>query len=265
VNAVTLAGATLAYGERVVLRDISLAIGERDFVALLGPNGAGKTTLLRAILGLVPLRAGSLRVLGAPARRGHPGIGYLPQARRAAPHPRLVARDFLACCALHRRWGPPRLGRAVRREAEAALDLVGAAPLGPRPLADLSGGERQRVLLATALLGRPRLLLLDEPLASLDPNVQREAVLVLRRVQHELGITVLLSAHQINPLLGAANQVLYLAGGAAALGPVDRVITGPMLSRLYGAPMEVVRLGGRIFVLPGQAVTAENVRDHAAV
>ena len=113
------------------------------------------------------------------------------------------------------------------------------------------GGERQRLLLAQALIGRPRLLLLDEPLISLDPHHQHAVVALARSLQAELGLTVLFSAHDLNPLLGALDRVLYLGHGQAALGTVDEVVTGPVLSRLYGSRIDVVRLGGRIFVMAG--------------
>jgi zinc/manganese transport system ATP-binding protein len=149
------------------------------------------------------------------------------------------------------RLGLPFLGKAGRIEVDRVLDLVGARDLARRPLAELSGGERQRLLLAQTLIGRPRLLLLDEPLISLDPHHQRSVVELAKSLQAELGIAVLFSAHELNPLLGALDRVLYLGNGHAALGTVDEVITGPVLSRLYGSEIDVVRLHGRIFVMSG--------------
>jgi zinc/manganese transport system ATP-binding protein len=218
---------------------------------VLGPNGAGKTTLTRAILGLVPVSAGRITVLGSPASRGHARLGYMPQTRSAAASARLCGWDFVASAVDGHRWGLPMPGAAGRREVARVLELVDAADLARRPLADLSGGERQRLLLAQALLGTPRLLLLDEPLISLDPHHQSAVVALVRRLQQALRLTVLFTAHELNPLVGAMDRVLYLGGGHAALGTVDEVITGPVLSRLYGSEIEVVRLGGRIFVLSG--------------
>jgi zinc/manganese transport system ATP-binding protein len=102
-------------------------------------------------------------------------------------------------------------------------------------------------------LGRPKLLLLDEPLINLDPAHQSGVVELVKRLQKELGIAVLFSAHELNPLLNAIDRVLYLGGGSAVLGKVDEVITGPVLSRLYGSEIEVVRIGKRIFVMSGDA------------
>jgi zinc/manganese transport system ATP-binding protein len=249
VNAVRLDRVTIGLGGRTILADISLTIDQGEFIGLLGPNGAGKTTLLRAILGLVRPRQGRLDVLGEPARRGNPAIGYLPQMHRAVAGLRLSGWNFVASAFDGHRWGLPRASGALQREVDWALDAVGAREIARRALADISGGERQRLLLAQALLGRPRLLLLDEPLISLDPHHQRHVLELVRRLQQEMKITVLFSAHEINSLLGVIDRVLYLGHGQAALGSVEDVITGPVLSRLYGSEIEVIRLGGRIFVM----------------
>jgi len=251
VNAIELDGLTIGIGGRTILRDVTLAIGPGEFVGVLGPNGAGKTTLFRALLGLIAPSAGSLHALGRPAARGAAGIGYMPQVRSAPGGMRLSGEAFLAGAIHGERWGLPHLDSAGRADISRVLHLVGAAGLASRPLRALSGGERQLLLLAQALLGQPRLLLLDEPLLNLDPRRQHAIVALVRRLAHELGITVLFSAHELNPLLGAIDRVLYLGSGHAAIGTVDEVITGPVLSRLYGADIEVVRVGGRIFVMSG--------------
>jgi zinc/manganese transport system ATP-binding protein len=242
---------SVVLGGRAVLAGVSFAIDAADFVGVLGPNGAGKTTLMRAVLGLVPPARGNIRVFGRPATRGNPDIGYMPQRAGHVGALRLSGREFMASAVDGHRPGLPLPGRAGRAEIDRALDLVGGHDLARRPLAELSGGERQRLLLAQALIGQPRLLLLDEPLLSLDPHREQEAVALVKRLQTELGIAVLFAAHELNPLLDAMDRVLYLGGGRAALGTVDEVITGPVLSRLYGTEIEVVRVGGRIFVMAG--------------
>ena len=262
LTAIELAGVTLSHGTRAVLSLVDLAIEEREFVGVLGANGAGKTTLIRAILGLLRPASGRISVLGSPARQGNPAIGYLPQARKGTTGGRLSGRDFVASAASGHRWGLPLLGAAGRHDVERALDLVDARDLAARPMSELSGGERQRLLLAQAILGQPRVLLLDEPLISLDPHHQGSVVKLVRGMQEELGLCVLFSAHDLNPLLGVLDRVLYLAGGKAAIGTVAEVITGPVLSRLYGSPIEVVRLDGRIFVMPGR-LSAEPWRARA--
>jgi zinc/manganese transport system ATP-binding protein len=251
VSALQFTNVTIELAGRTVLAGIDLAVEDWEFVGVLGANGSGKTTLLRAALGLVPATRGTISVLGRPVRAGNPVIGYMPQQRSNIAALRLTGWDLVAGVVNGHRLGLPIIGRDDHREVEWALDLVGARELARRPLTEISGGERQRLLLAQALIGRPRLLLLDEPLISLDPSHQQAVIELTKAVQSELGIAVLFSSHELNPLLGVLDRVLYLGHGKAALGPVDEVITGPVLSRLYGAPIEVVRVSGRIFVMSG--------------
>jgi len=266
MNVIELRDVRLILGDRVVLDNVSLHIAVGEFVGVLGPNGSGKTTLMRAILGLVPLNRGAIRVLGQTACCGNPAIGYMPQVHGTATIGRLRGWDVVASVVNGHRLGLPITDRAGRAEVDRALDLVGARMLARRPLAETSGGERQRLLLAQALIGRPRLLLLDEPLISLDPRHQTEVIDLVKSFQRELGITILFSAHELNPLLGAIDRVLYLGSGQAALGTVDEVITGPVLSRLYGSEIEVVRLKGRIFVMSGgHHVEGDGHRHDSAV
>jgi zinc/manganese transport system ATP-binding protein len=247
----------------MILADVGLSIFEGEFIGVLGANGSGKTTLLKAILGLIPPAAGTIRVLGRPATRGNPNIGYLPQTRTAAPSIRLSGYEFLASSTRGHRWGMPILSRADAREIDRVVDIVGAGRLVRRPLSTLSGGERQRLLLAQALIGGPRLLLLDEPLISLDPRQQQVVVDLVRSFSRDLGLTVLFSAHELNQVLPAIDRVLYLGNRHAALGTVDDVVTPETMSRLYGAPIEVVRTGGRIFVLSdGQEVERQHHDPH---
>ena len=264
MSAVSFTDVTLALGGSTILADVSFAIGEGEFVGVLGPNGSGKTTLMRAILGVLPARSGTVRVFGAPVRPGTAGVAYLPQTRSAPSAVPITGRDFLAAAVNGERWGLPLASAADRRMVDEALAEVGGTDLARRPLSRMSGGERQRLLIAGAIVGRPRLLLLDEPLISLDQHQQHVIVDLVRRLSRELGLTVLFSAHELNQLLGAIDRILYLGHGHAAVGTVDEVMTPETLSRLYGAPIEVVRAGGRIFVMSGGThVEREHHHDHA--
>lgn len=255
---------TLSLGGVRILADTGFEIGEGEFVGVLGPNGAGKTTLMRAILGLLPIQSGRVEVFGVPARRGTPGIAYLPQSRTSPTLAAVSGRDFIASAVNGERWGMPLVSAAERKAVDEALAMVGGTDLARRPLSDMSGGQRQRLLIAGALIGRPRLLLLDEPLISLDQHQQHIIVDLVRRLSRELGLTVLFSAHELNQLLGAVDRILYLGHGHAALGTVDEVVNPVTLSRLYGAPIDVIRSGGQIFVMSGGAhVEREHHHDHA--
>ena len=262
--AIEAKGLTLARGPRVVLSDVSVAIGSGEFVGVFGPNGAGKTTLLHAILGLLRPVSGELKVLGAAPSHGNRALGYLPQQRASVADLFLRGRDFVASAVDGDRWGLPLPGRAGSREVERVIGLVEAEAIATRPLCELSGGELQRLLLAQALLGQPRLLLLDEPLLSLDLHFQQAIVALVKRIQREAGITVLFTAHEINPLVHAMDRVLYLVEGRAALGTVDEVINAEVLSRLYRSPIDVLRMGERLLVVSGEGVVDADAHRHDA-
>jgi zinc/manganese transport system ATP-binding protein len=249
MTVIELDHATLAIGDRTILVDNSFTIEQGEFIGVLGPNGAGKTTLMRAILGLLPPTAGDIRVFGQAPQRGNPAIGYAPQTRTLLPDLRVRGLDFIASSLHGERWGVPSLGQAARTKIDATLAEVGARELAERSLSQMSGGERQRLMLAQALIGEPRLLLLDEPLISLDYRYQETVIELVRRFARDRNITVLFSAHELNQLMGALDRVLYLGNGHAALGTVAEVVTAPVLSRLYGADIDVVRADGHIFVL----------------
>jgi zinc/manganese transport system ATP-binding protein len=249
MNSVAFDRVTLTYGGRRVLSDVSFSVPQGAFVGLLGANGAGKTTMLRAILGLMKPASGAISVLGKPPTRGNAAIGYVPQARRTLPHMGISGLDFVLTAAGGHRWGWPVASSAEKEAVWKALEAVGASDLARRPLAELSGGERQRILIAQALIGDPQLLLLDEPLISLDAAHQRTIIDLVHEIGERLGIAVLFCSHEINPLLRAVDCVLYLGNGKAAIGSVDEVISGPVLSKLYGTSINVVRVAGRIFVM----------------
>ena len=253
---------TITLGGRDILSAASFAIQDVEFVGILGANGAGKTTLMRAALGLVPVAPGAITVLGRPVTRGNAAIGYVPQNRGTIAGLRLTGWDVVASAAIGGRFGLVRLDKATRREIDWALDEVGARDLARRSIGELSGGERQLVLLSQALIGRPRLLLLDEPLISLDPAHQKSVVEIARRICDDLKLAILFSAHELNPLVNAIDRVLYLGAGSAVIGAVDEVVTSAVLSRLYGAEIEVVRVKDRYFVMAGDVDVEREAHRH---
>jgi zinc/manganese transport system ATP-binding protein len=222
-----------------------------ELVAVLGANGTGKSTLLRMLLGLLAPLDGKLRVLGEAPRRGNPRIGYVPQRRSLDPELALRARELVALGADGHRWGIGLRGRQEARErVDAALAAVGAIELAEQPAPKLSGGQLQRVLLAQALVGEPELLLLDEPLTSLDVRNQIVICELVARLCRERGIAVLLVAHDVNPLLGLIDRVLYMGRGEVAIGTPEEVVRAEVLSRLYDTPVEVLHDSrGRVFVV----------------
>jgi zinc/manganese transport system ATP-binding protein len=260
--AIELDRVTLAHGRRTVLSEISGAIRPGEFIGVFGPNGSGKTTLLRAILGLMAPVSGEIRVFGKRPGGRNPKVGYLPQQRSAVADLPMRGWDFVATAWRGERWGVPLFGRRGRRQIERAIELVDGAALAERAMAELSGGERQRLLLAQALLGAPRMLLLDEPLISLDPHFQQAVVALVRRIQVAEGVTVLFIAHDVNPLLGAMDRVLYLGNRRAAIGSVDEVVTSAVLTRLYAMPTKALRIAGRIVVVAGHGPAEAEAHRH---
>ncbi len=254
--AVTFERAAVRLGGRTIWSDVSLSVAQADFAAVLGPNGAGKSTLIKAVLGLLPLAAGTASVLGRPPGEAKRRIGYLPQRRSFDTGSRIRGVDIVQLGLDGARWGVPLPGGPGRRREAArvseVIELVGATRYARRPIGELSGGEQQRLLIAQALVRRPKLLLLDEPLDSLDLPNQAAVAALVRRICKDEQVAVLLVAHDINPILGYLDHVIYLAGGSAVEGSPEQVITSETLSRLYGAPIEVLRASDGRLVVVGQ-------------
>jgi zinc/manganese transport system ATP-binding protein len=246
---ITAQGIRVDLGGRTVLSDVSFTIHDGELVAILGPNGAGKSTLLKLILGQVKPVTGRVSVLDQPAGRANARIGYVPQFRAIEAETTLRARDVVRFGLDGNRWGPGWPSRERERRIDAALDEVDGRELAKAAMGELSGGERQRLLIAQALLSDPRILLLDEPLASLDLGREQEIISIICRVCHARNVAVLFVTHDVNPLLAELDSVLYLANGRSAIGRPDDVITRDTLSHLYAAPVEVVKVGGRVFVV----------------
>ena len=263
MTAVSLTNVSLVVGGATVLSKISLAVAEGEFVGVLGANGSGKTTLFRAILGLNRPTEGSIAVLGKPVTRGNAEIGYLPQVRTSPPVVALAGRDFLAASIDGHRFGLPFPSAAAQRDIDRVLEIVHAPATWPSVrsppcrAASASASSSPRRSSATQASR------LDEPLIGLDPHQQQVVVALVRDLARDLKLTVLFSAHELNQLLGAIDRVLYLGRGHAALGTVDDVITPEVLTPLYGAPIEVVRAGGHIFVMSkGLDIEREHGHDH---
>jgi zinc/manganese transport system ATP-binding protein len=236
---------------KAVLTGVQFRIEAGEFVGLIGPNGAGKTTLLKTVLGLLTPDQGRVIVDGRPVRRGNQAIGYVPQKVHIDPDTPLRGRDFVALGLDGSRWGVPLPRRSRRERVERALAAVDALVYADAPVGRLSGGELQRLLIAQALIGEPRLLLLDEPLSNLDIRNAHEIVRLVSSIARARGMAVLLVGHDLNPLLPALDKVVYLARGRSIMGSVDEVMTSESLSQLYGYAVEVLRVRGRIVVVGG--------------
>ncbi|MCU1642832.1 MAG: metal transporter ATP-binding protein [Nocardia sp.] len=274
---VRMRGSAAAVGGRTIWSDVSLEVATGQFIAVLGPNGAGKSTLIKTILGLTPTVAGTVEVLGGPVGRRNSGIGYLPQRRAFDTSLRIRGIDIVRLGLDGARWGTPipwlsklvtpERYRARQQRLREVIDLVGASAYAHRPIGQCSGGEQQRLLIAQALIRRPRLLLLDEPLDSLDVPSQAGISALIRDICRQEQVAVVMVAHDVNPILPYLDRLVYVARGQALTGTPAEVITGEKLSALYGIPIEVLRDStGRLFVVgqpdvpPGHTATASIAR-----
>jgi zinc/manganese transport system ATP-binding protein len=246
-----VAGVGVSLSGRHILRGVDLTVAPGEFIGLIGSNGAGKTTLLRVVLGLQRPTSGSVTVGGKRPGRGAEAVGYLPQKVALDPDIPLRARDVVALGLDGQKFGIPLASRRRTELVDEMLDAVDATPFAEARIGLLSGGQQQRVLIAHALVSQPRLLLLDEPLANLDIRSAQEIVELLARVSRERNIAVLLSAHDLNPLLPVMDRIVYLAGGRAVSGTSDEVVKSDVLTKLYGSRVNVLRVEGRVLVVAG--------------
>ncbi|MFD5736216.1 metal ABC transporter ATP-binding protein [Streptomyces sioyaensis] len=252
-----LCGAAVRVAGRTLWSGVDLRVGAGEFVAVLGPNGAGKSTLIKVLLGMLPAAAGEIRVLGERPGQANHRIGYLPQRRSFDASLRIRGIDVVRLGLDGDRWGLPLPSFGARRRAahqrvDEVIELVGASAYAHRPIGHCSGGEQQRLLIAQALVRGPQLLLLDEPLDSLDLPNQSAITTLISRICHEENVAVVMVAHDVNPILHHLDQVVYLAEGGAASGTPEDVITSPTLTQLYGTPVEVLRTSDGRLVVVGQ-------------
>jgi zinc/manganese transport system ATP-binding protein len=250
------------YRNRVVWTNASFEVERGEFVAVIGPNGAGKTTLFRMLLGLHWPSSGTLNVLGGAPHRGNARVGYVPQRHTIDSETHLECDKLVRLAYPGKSWGPGRRWRPtpwgprlnLRQEGQAAaraLEEVGASDLATKSLGSLSGGELQRVFLAEALVGDPEMLLLDEPLSNLDLRRSRELVETIHGLVQSRGVTTLLVAHDINPMIRCLDKVIYIANGRVATGRPSEVLTSESLTALYGVHVEVLRDSRNNIVIVG--------------
>jgi ABC-type Mn2+/Zn2+ transport system ATPase subunit len=244
---VTFDRATLGYGRRAVLTNITFSIEAGDFVGLVGPNGAGKTTILRALLGTNPPLAG--RVTLAPGLR----FGYVPQRDQVDYNFPLRVLDVVMMGRYDRIGLGRRPSAEDRKRAMGALQHVGIANLADQPLTDLSGGQKQRALIARALVGDPNVLVLDEPTNGMDLVSTTQILGLVRDLHEETGLTVLMVSHALNEVANYVERIALVVQGGFRVGTVDDIMSESVLSGMYGIPVDVDRVNGHRIVVARRA------------
>jgi zinc/manganese transport system ATP-binding protein len=240
VPALSFEDVSVVRGGRLIWSEGTFEVPAGDITAVIGSNGSGKTTLLKAVLGLIRVSSGQLTVLGKQPGEATDLIGYVPQNYASAAGNTIRAADAVMLGLIGNRWGFARPSVEERRRVRETMAAVGATAFAKRRLSELSGGQRQRVAIAEALVSHPQLLILDEPLSALDLRNQREIVKLLRGIRDEFGVTILVVAHDLNPLLGVLDSAIYLLDGHAHFDVMNEVVDEHLLSHLYGTSIQVV-------------------------
>jgi len=272
-NIITVKSLSAGYSSResnnIVFENANFSIAKGEFVGILGPNGAGKTTLFKVLLGILKPIKGEVTILGEKCRSRNCEInckiGYVPQRHTFSSDSMIEALEIVRLGINGRKMGfsLPATSRREKEQASEMLKIVGAQDLAHRPLGALSGGELQRIFLAQALVGNPDILFLDEPLASLDIRRENEFVRLIKKIALERNITVLLIAHNINPLLPVLSKVIYVANHRVLVGDANVVFTSEFLTKLYNSPVEVLRDSyGRIAIIGAQEGGHDHNHDH---
>ena len=254
----TIRNATLGYADRPLWSNLNLEVAQGEFIAIIGSNGSGKTSLLRAILGQEQLTSGSVSLNGKPAQHGSQRIGYIPQSRSVDANTPLRGKDLLTMGLNGHRYGLPFTSRKDKQRVEHILDCIDGHDLARLPIGQLSGGQLQRFRVGQAVVNEPDLILADEPLSALDLAQQSILADLIDRERKDHSAAVLFVTHDVNPVLGMVDRVLYLANGAFKIGTPDEVLRSDVLSALYGAPVDVVRNQGRIAVLGAMGADHEH-------
>jgi len=243
---------TIYYDGQKAVENVTFKLDSGQTLLLLGPNGAGKTTLLRAVAGLHQNYKGTLLVFGKPPIESRNVISYVPQSYSLNERVPLTAIEVVAMGALYKRGLIHfNIPRNLLKEATEALEFVGLGSLKDKRFAELSGGQKQRVLLARALISKPKLLLLDEPLSALDPSARVEVVSVLAKIKQEMGLTMIITTHDPNPLTEIGDRIMLLNKQLIAFGSPEEVLRDEIITKVYGSQSKAIKVGKRMYCFIG--------------
>ncbi|MEI6624329.1 MAG: ABC transporter ATP-binding protein [Actinomycetes bacterium] len=238
---VSMRDVAVSRGGRTIWSNATLDIPQGSFSAVIGPNGSGKSTFVAMVLGLLKPSHGQLQVFGKDPEVGNRNIGLVPQNHTLDNASAVLCRDLVGLGVMGTRWGLGVRNKAIAGAVDEALAAVDATDYADQRYGSVSGGQQQRISIAQALITRPKLLILDEPLAGLDLLGQVDIVELVHRINHDRGVTVLFVTHDLNPLLAHIDSVLYVLDGRPQFGPTDEVVDSRLLTRLYGTSVQVTR------------------------
>ena len=252
MTAVKAENLTIFYDGKPALEGLTFSVGGGETLLLLGPNGAGKTTLLRTVAALHGEYSGKLLVFGRPPYETRDVISYVPQSHSLNERVPLTVTEVVAMGSIYKMgFLHFRIPPNVLEKAEKALGFVGLGHVKDRLFRELSGGQKQRVLLARALMSDPKLLLLDEPLSALDPSARAEVTAVLNKIKTERAITMVITTHDVNPLLGIGDRVMLINKRLIAFGKPDEVLRDDVIKSVYGPMARAVQVGNKLFCITG--------------
>ncbi len=248
-SALSVRSASLSFGDTSLWVGLDIEVAPGELIAVIGSNGSGKSSLLKAILGQQHLTSGHIKVNGHSVRRGSRDIGYIPQHRPAEGQVPIRGRDLLRLGLDGHKFGLALSNRKNNQRINEVVERMGALDFQNHPISSLSGGQLQRLRVGQAVIGKPALLLADEPLTALDLNQQQVVCELIDQERKANQMAVLFVTHDVNPILDIVDRVLYLANGKFKIGSPDEVLRSEVLSELYGTQVDVLRNQGRIVVV----------------
>lgn len=240
VNALEIKDLTVSYGTTPALNNVNLVVADGEFLGIMGPNGGGKSTLLKAVLGITPITKGKITILGEDKPKGRQNIGYVPQFSNMDRSFPVTVRDIVLSGMLSGGLHP--FYRFKKDQLDLALSFlakVNLEHLAKRQISDLSGGEFQRLLIARALAAEPKILMLDEPTASVDPASKEQIYELLTEINKK--IAVILVTHDLMTIASNVKRIVCINRGIVYHG--EPHLTEKVLTELYGCPVDIVAHG----------------------